>query len=970
MLESGRPQIGDVISFGPFRLFAAERLIEKAGAPLHLGGRALDVLIALIEHPGEIVSKRDLVARVWPDVTVDDGSLRFHVAALRKALGDGRSGARYVTNVPGRGYCFVAPISRSNTFNPLAIEGFVSDHAYKLPVRLRRMVGRDETVDELSGQLAAQRFVTIVGPGGIGKTTVAVSVGHAQIAAFGGDIRFVDLGPLNDPLLVPSALASTLGLMVHSNDPIPSLITFLKDKRMLLILDSCEHVIETAAALAESIMREAPQVYILATSREALRVEGEHVHRLLPLDIPPEDADLKADAALAFPAVQLFVERVAASGHRFELSDTDAPIVAEICRKLEGMALAIELAAGRVDAYGIQGTAALLDSRFKLLWQGQRTALPRHQTLSAMLDWSHNLLSEAERVILRRLSVFVGIFTLDAAISVAAGDGIDKTQVIEAVASLVAKSLAATDASDGTTRYRLLDTTRAYVLEKLIESGEADFIARRHAMYFCEFLDRTNAEISELSNARGFALYGSHVGNVRAALEWSFSPRGDIGAGTGLVAAAARLFLEMSLLTECHIWTERAIEALDGSMRGTSREMALQVSLGQSLMFTKGNSEEVRIAFMRGLELAEQLGDPHHQLQLLGGLHLFHERIGDFRSALTFSQRSEAVAQRIAEPAGIAAANSWLGISYHLMGNHVDAHTHLQAAVAQPPVSRRVNTIHFGFDYHNRARITLARNLWLQGYPDRAVKLAHQTVEEAAALDHPVSLCIALIWAVSVFIWSGDLGNADESIEKFIAHAERYSLAPYLAVGLGVKGELSVRRGEASTGILALRGCLDALHADRYELLTTVFISAMAEGLAMTGQLDQALSTIDGAIAQVERNGELFIMPELLRLKGNILAATPGSNPRGAEQCLLRSLDQGRAQSALSWELRTATSLARLWAAQDRLDDARAVLAPVYGRFTEGFESADLSAAKFLLNELSRLPPAFRTALRPRNRSS
>ena len=303
-------ETGDAISFGPFRLFTAQRLVERAGAPLQLGSRALDILIVLVEHAGEVVSKKDLISRVWPDVTVDESGLRVHVAGLRKALGEGQAGARYVSNVPGRGYCFVAPIARPNVSavasTPVPV---ISDQVHGLPPRLTRMVGRDETVRLLSEQIAEQRFVSILGPGGIGKTTVAVSVGYAQLAAFDGSVRFIDLGPLNDPGLVPSALASMLGLLVQSDDPTPSLINVLRDRRMLLILDSCEHVIETAAALAERIFEEAPQVHILATSRESLQVEGEHAHWLPALDSPPDGVELSRAQVLAYPAGQLFVER-------------------------------------------------------------------------------------------------------------------------------------------------------------------------------------------------------------------------------------------------------------------------------------------------------------------------------------------------------------------------------------------------------------------------------------------------------------------------------------------------------------------------------------------------------------------------------------------------------------------------------------------------------------------------------------
>jgi DNA-binding winged helix-turn-helix (wHTH) protein len=312
------------VSFGPFRLFPGERLLERDGVALHLGGRALDILILLVERAGEVVSKRELVARVWADVTVDEGSLRFHVAALRKALGDGQSGARYVTNVPGRGYCLVAPVSRSSRPEFPSVEKAASTQPRTLPAKLARMVGREDTVRKIADDIAARRFVTVVGPGGIGKTTVAIAVGHRLQASFDDAIHFLDLGALSDPRLVPIVLASTLGLVVHSDDPVPSLLASLRDKRLLLVLDSCERVIDTLAPLAERIVAAAPQIHILATSREALRVEGEQIHLLPALDCPPVDAKLKASAALAFPAVQLFIERAAAGSNRFALSDADA----------------------------------------------------------------------------------------------------------------------------------------------------------------------------------------------------------------------------------------------------------------------------------------------------------------------------------------------------------------------------------------------------------------------------------------------------------------------------------------------------------------------------------------------------------------------------------------------------------------------------------------------------------------------
>src|ERR1700751_3061909 len=608
------PQPNDQFSFGPFSLLTAERLLKKADESIPLGGRALDILIALVERAGEIVTPRELISTVWPGVTVEDANLRAQIAALRKALGDGRDGARYVSNVAGRGYCFVAPVTRSSAMQPVPITGITpTERVQRLPPRLTRMVGRDYTVRSLAQQLQMQRFVSIVGPGGVGKTTVAISVAHALIDGFHDAVFFIDLAALTDPQLVPTAVASALGLMVQTQDPLVGLLAFIGDSKILLVLDSCEHVIGVAAALAERVVSDAPQTHILATSREALRVEGEHVHLLYSLDCPPEDAGLTAAAALQYPAAQLFMERAEASGYGAELGDIDAPIVARICRRLDGIALAIELAASRVGALGIRGTAELLDNRFSLLWHGRRTALPRHETLNAMLDWSYSLLSEREKVVLCRLSVFVGHFTLQAAGSVASETEVDDADVIDAVTSLVAKSLISATVINESTYYRLLDTTRAYAAAKLAGRDETDRIARRHAIFYSRILERDEI-IQSLFGEHDLSRYAPHIGNVRAALGWALSDHRDLAVGIELATWAAPLFFGLSLFEECRGWCERALAALDDASRGNRRERVLQEALAMSSMYTRGHNDQVRAAIERGLALAETLEDRLHQL--------------------------------------------------------------------------------------------------------------------------------------------------------------------------------------------------------------------------------------------------------------------------------------------------------------------------------------------------------------------
>jgi predicted ATPase/DNA-binding winged helix-turn-helix (wHTH) protein len=937
----------DVLCFGPFRLAASERVLEKDGVPVRIGSRALDILIALVERPAELVSKKELIAKVWPDLVVDEGSLRFHVSALRKALGQGRSGTRYVTNVSGRGYCFVAPISRTAS-PPAILINSLADLTVGLPPTATRLVGRDETVELIAEELIARRFLTIVGPGGIGKTTVANAVSRTMFAAFDGAVHYADFGPLETPSLVSNMVASTVGLPGNFDDALAALPAFLRDRRMLLVLDSCEHLVETIAPLAERIFREAPEVHILATSREPLQVEGEQTYRLHPLAFPPDDEPLTAAYALTFPAVQLFVERAAADGSGFELNDADAPIVGKVCRRLDGIALALELAAGRVGAYGIKGIASLLDGSCRLLWHGRRTASPRHQTLNAMLDWSYNLLPESERIILCRLSVFVGAFSLEAAQFVAAGDIQEREQIAEAIAGLVTKSLVAVETNRTGTLYRLLDTTRAYVLTKMADSSEKSTIAQRHAIYYREFLE--NIEIGSLTCPNGTDERWRHVSNARAALEWSFAEQGDKDVGTALAAASAPLFLELSLLTECRAWMERAIAEHGG--QGDCREMELQEALAVSLMFSKGNSKEVLAALTMALSLAQVLELPYHQMRLSAAHHTFLVRTGDFHGAAAVAEQNEAVAKKTVDPMAMMMADWMLGISHHLLGDQASARKHCETAL-NPGQIQNSSLIRSGYDQHIRALLTLARALWLQGYASRAVTVATQALHQAIALDHPVSLCLCRIYRVTFFLWAGDWSEADRIIDKLIAYAEKYSLRCHHAISLGLKGELSLGQGDTKAGLRLLNASLDALEACQHQTMTPIFMSDLAICLARAGRPDEADAAINRAMACGEPNARPhFYLPEMLRTKGELLASGPHLSE--AETWFSRSLDLAREQSALAWELRTTTSLAHLWARQGRSDEAPRVLRPVYDRFTEGFDTSDLRAAKRLLDE-SRL---------------
>lgn len=937
----------DAVSFGPFNLDPRRRLLTKDGVPVVLGGRALDMLIALVSRPNQPISKRDLMAMVWPDVVVEEGSLRFHISALRKALGDGRDGARYITTLAARGYCFVAPVSRMHDLGNERANAVASFSHANLPARLGRMVGRDTDIAQLVAQLTVARFVSIVGSGGVGKTTVAVAVGHHLMEAFAGATLFVDLGTLSDPDLVPTATASMLGLSVQSDDATPSVIAYLRDKRVLLILDTCEHLIDAVARLAAQIFAAAPNVHILATSREAIQVDAEHVYRLDPLGCPPEDAGATATSIQEFPATQLFVERAMASGARLRLDDADAVLVGSICRKLDGVALAIELAARRVESYGLQQTANLLDQRLTLLWTGPRTATPRQRTLQATLDWSYGLLSDLERLVLRRLAVFVGYFTLDAALEVASNGTLDQSRVLAAMDSLVAKSMVVTRPIGAMVRYRLLDTTRAYALESAPDGGDLAELMTRHAGYYRRWLEQNGNEWSMLSSGTERAAHFSALNNVRAALEWCFGPTGNTAVGVSLAAAAVPVFLAMSLLPECHRWSEQGLLRLGEADRGTVTEMHLQACLGIASLYMHGHSDAARETLYKGLANAEARGDHANSVGLRGLLHMVHFRGGDFKASLENALQCRAIAGVVEDPAAAALAESILARSLHIVGEHAAARAAFEASLALTPRMRqRASTVYLGYDSNYRTEIALSRTLWLLGFPDQAAERAQRALDEAERLGRPESLAIIFAWASSIFVWRGDYDIAERTIGSCIAHAESQSLMSLVTLGRARLGEIAIRRGDARAAVDSLTAALEKVYATIQGMLTTELTISLVQGLTALGRQSEGIARIDRAIRTTEARGDTVYMAELLRVKAGLLADAE------AEGLLRQSLDVTRRQGGRAWELRAATDLASRWNAQGRSSEARTLLRPVLDQFTEGQDTVDLRVARNLLATL------------------
>ncbi|AEC19401.1 transcriptional regulator [Pusillimonas sp. T7-7] len=971
------PEGGEVVEFGPFRLHVTGRLLQRHGVAVKLGSRSLDLLIALVERAGEVLSGRELIARAWAGLVVDEANLRVNISNLRKCLGEGKDGSRYVVNLPGRGYSFVAPVTRMRSESPprkteaarfadpsSANQPLISASGHSLPERPIRLIGRDVSVRALVQMLTEHRFVSIVGPGGMGKTTVAISVAHTMLNSFNGAVYYVDLASVTDASLVPATIASVLGLKMQGQDPKPSILAFLGIRRALLVLDNCEHLIDETAAIAEWLYKSAPQTHLLTTSRELLRVEGEHVHILPPLDVPPVTDGMTAAYAMAFPAVQLFMNRVAASGAHETLTDATALLAVDICRKMDGIALAIELAAGRVRSHGLRGTAELINSRFNLLWHGRRTSPPRHQTLQAMLDWSYNLLSESERQVLYRLSIFVAPFHLAAAQWIAADSVLTEDEVAAAIASLIDKSLLSPSISNGSGHLRLLDSTRTYASAKLAESGELNAVSRKLAEYLIAQLSRRDENEWQTTDRDVMGSYnmlpalvwafsetgeGERVCNLRTALAWAFSEAGEGELGVRLAALAAPHLLELSLLEECHRWCQAALLQL-GPHGGSATHLILLEALAISALLTRSNGDEVRNSIERALRLARTLNDHERELGLLAGLHIFMIEIGHSRGAVEVSQRSIKLARRVDSPTGIVMSEWMLGCAYHLAGDQAGALRHIEEGFKQAAVHGVTKVDMYGYGHRVRALIALARALWLSGAADRAAQVAHQAVEEAEQNKQPVNVFVAeLLYASTVFLWRGDIEESEALVSRLIQIVNRYSFSPNVASAIALSGEVALLQGESRTAANRLREALGILHGEGRLLLTTMLNRSMSEALLECGDILEAEERISAALKRAEAGHESFDRPELLRTRAQIGIVSGRMDTRAAETMLRQSSELANSQGALSLELRSAMALGSLLVSEERTEEAHAILAEVYGRFTEGFETRDLRIARQLI---------------------
>lgn len=912
------------------------------------------MLTALVERPGEILTKAELMARVWPSTFVDEANLKVNVLTLRRALGDGRDAPGYIATVTGRGYRFIGSVESIEPpdfkpATPLAVK-----RSHNLPLTTTRIFGRAAAIDTIQRDLDECRLVSVVGAGGIGKTTVALAVAESLVPGYPDGVWLVDFALVRDPALAANAIAMAIGLALHSADALATLREHLRDREMLIVLDSCEHIIEAAAQCTDLILAGAAGVKILVTSREPLRVNGERVRRLPGLGIPTPSAQPGAQQALTYPAIQLFVDRATESVEQFELTDTDAPMAAELCRRLDGLALAIELAAARINPFGVGGLLRQIDDRFRLL-VGRRAGPVRHRTLMETLDWSYSLLTEREAALLRAVSVFAGVFSVDDASAISNMAPADAT---DALAELAAKSLLATDLNADGTAYRLLETMRAYSLEHLRASGEDPTVRQRHAEHVLKVLERGADEWTQRPAGEWGTIYGRLIDDLRSALVWAGQDTANRQLRIRLTVAGLLLWNHLSLTEECRIHVSQAVDELDSAgLAGTSFEMQLKVWLGGATMFTKGLLPSAIDAMRRALEIAVEIGDIDCHvrcLRLIGVFQLFN---GENDAAVhTLEEFASIAAAEV--PSAVLEAEVALGIGELFIGRLQDVRGRFERR--QELNLRDINDTQ-RLRHHVRYlsdRIVDVTNLlshaqWLTGSPDTALNTARATVEYALRTRHHLSLGNALSWVCPVFYWTGRHEECAGYVAMLDDQANRHGFDVRRPVAMFYRAALRCAQEDAAADeIEHVERAIEEFHAAGHLARLPYYLGVMAELQARQGRLSEAGITIGAALDRANAKNDRWCAPELLRVQAAILSAEGKTDD--AQAALLTSMELALETRALSWRLRAASDLARIWRAASRPQDARNMLLPVFSEFAEGADTRDLQVAAGLLASLRR----------------
>lgn len=934
-------------SFGHWHIDCQRRELRHNNVTVPIGSRAFEILEKLVGSAGLLVTKDDLIGSVWSGLTVEDNTLQVHISAVRKALGDDRN---LLKTVSGRGYTLAGTWQSGHLDHPAAAPVTIPADApfsSNLPSIRAPLIGREDCMSQLADVLSAYRAVTLVGPGGIGKTKLAIELARSVAPAFNDSVALVELATLQDAALAASACARALKLASNDKEvSAASIAQAIGSRRLLLVLDNCEHVIEVAAQIASAALRYCLNVTVLATSREGLRIDGEYVAAVPALSVPDPDMH-DPDLLLRESAVQLFVARTRALRASFVTGAEELRKIAAVCRRLDGIPLALEFAAARAANLGVDTVLLRLDKRFELLNGGRRDQLPRHQTLRATLDWSYDLLPPAEQDLLCRLAVFPAGFTLDAAIAMM-DDTLSRSDVMETLFNLVGKSLVSLDPSfEG--RWRLLESTRAYALEKLAEAGLVERAARRQA----EFLRQIIAPLGDASPAPDdISRFAQEIGNVHAALDWAFSPAGDTALGIELTAGFVPVWMQLLSFVECSTRIEHALVHFSPGFTCVPKLKAqLYVALGFALLNTAGTADRMKAALSIGLALAEELSDLELQLRAVWTLWSYNLNSGQYAAAKEVGERYLEIALRTGSPANEAVGHRLIGAATHFFGMQEDARRELTLSLdhSADGLNGGANQMWFLLNQSVLAKAMLARVLLLQGRIAQSRSLAAECLEEAQREKDKLAIAYALRNAVCpIALMTHDLAAADQAISSLLELVTREGIAFWTSWTSCLKGQLLVLQGKHQDGIALLRGGLKARTENGWLMRNPEFLGSLAESMLASGEAAQALATVEEALSMSRQGLQLWCLADLLRIKAEILLANDPSDLSRSELLFGEGLSVAREQQCRFYELKVAAAWARIMAGSNRQQTALDLVGPVSALFDQEVDLPALAFARTL----------------------
>lgn len=864
--------------FGEFTLDEARRSLSRNGTDVPIGSRAFDLLVALLRNAGRTVSKGELFEAAWPGSAVEESNLRVHIAAIRRAIGQDSAALQ---NEPGRGYRFNLPVSVRDA------TGSNEDEAAP-QLNGEEIFGRDAAIEELVALLPLRRFITLVGPGGVGKTTVARLVAARLVASYRNGHLLLDFGIAKNGADLMQMLASALAIKVPEQQVGETVLSELAARKILLVFDNCEHVIEAATELAESIRGRAPNVHLLATSREPMRAHGEWLYPVAALPCPPPDAKPTLRAVTAYPAARLFAARLAAAGYRPSLSDEDAVNVAAIVRGLDGIPLAIELAAANAELLSIAELAEKLDDRLSLLRTGRRRGDKRHRTLEAMIDWSYRRLTDEQGRAWCWLGVFAGEFALTDACALLAHSGVEEQLCAPMFLDLVSQSLVDRSVERGSGTFRLLESLRIFALRQLVKRGELHAARRAHAQFLLDQIrgrsDRWDR--ADLMNLR----VDRTLAELRLAIDWALMEGNAPDLGFDLSVESAPLWFKRLLLSELEGYLELARSA---GITPSDRQLArLELALAHARFHARGVNSSVEDGLLLSAEAAVRASDLGVARQALWALFGHASVAGDYAAVAEYTRRYEAITPTGSDPLSQATAYRMRSLAEHLNGHQERA---LQAAseglrnlsFLPQDSSTRV----FQYDHRLATLAHRAKTYWLMGRPEEALADCDTILETARQIDQPFGLGHALASAACpVAIWNGEFEMAEVYVGTLVDLASGISNV-WRSAGLVYRYALDRMAGRQAT---LPRQALTPFYCDVLATFSSEFLDAG------TWERTQALP-------------DHWCTAEIHRARGEQLwAAGDAQATKEAAKHIQYALVLAERQGARAWAHRARLSLAKL----------------------------------------------------------